>query len=58
MTFWKLMPQDVEAIVTQLKAGRSRQEVAADLGISVEMVSCAERKWRQTPNYPTSWYAF
>lgn len=45
MTFWQLMPEDVEAIATQVKAGRSREEVANDLGISVEMVTCALRKW-------------
>ncbi|MBP2017107.1 uncharacterized protein (DUF433 family) [Symbiobacterium terraclitae] len=58
MTFWQLMPADVEAIVTQLKAGRSKQEVAADLGISVEMVSCAERKWQMATNRQAPWYAF
>jgi|GEM_PF-2202676 len=57
MTFWQLMPQDVEAIVTQLKAGRSRQEVAADLGISVEMVFCAERKWHEAAYRPVFWNA-
>ncbi|MEW8977705.1 MAG: hypothetical protein AB2385_04795 [Symbiobacterium sp.] len=57
MTIWQLMPEDVEAIVTQRKAGRSRKEVADDLGISVEMVACAERKWQSKPDLFRSWYA-
>lgn len=53
MTIWQLTADDVEAVVTQLKAGRTPKEVAEDLGISVEMVICAVRKWpsirRATP---------
>lgn len=45
MTIWQLTHDDVEAVVTQLKAGRTAEEVAQDLGISVEMVVCAVRKW-------------
>lgn len=44
-TIWQLSEYDVEAVVTQLKAGRTAEEVAVNLGISVEMVSCAVRKW-------------
>jgi hypothetical protein len=45
MTIWKLNNDDVEAIVTQLQAGRSLKQVADDLGISEEMAACAVRKW-------------
>lgn len=45
MTIWQLTPDDVEAVMTQLKAGRTPKEVADDLGISIEMVTCAVRKW-------------
>lgn len=45
MTIWQLTEADVEAVVTQLNAGRKPNEVAEDLGISVEMVHCAVRKW-------------
>ncbi|MFZ5814706.1 MAG: hypothetical protein ACOY93_05335 [Bacillota bacterium] len=45
MTIWQLTAEDVEAVVTQLKSGRTPREVAEDLGISVEMVTCAVRKW-------------
>lgn len=45
MSIWQLNADDVEAIMTQLKAGRSAQEVADDLDISIEMVTCAVRKW-------------
>lgn len=45
MTIWQLTNHDIEAVMTQLKAGRSTEEVAQDLGISVEMVVCAVRKW-------------
>ena len=55
MTIWKLMPEDIEAVVTQLKAGRTRDEVAHDLGISVEMVTCAVRKWSAMPKRFDPW---
>ncbi len=45
MTIWQLTDDDVEAVVSQLKAGRKLEEVASDLGISVEMAVCAMRKW-------------
>lgn len=48
MTILQLTAEDVEAVVTQLKAGRTPKEVAQDLGISVEMVTCAVRKWPTT----------
>lgn len=41
----KLTPADVEAIVTRLRKGHSILEVAGELGISVEMVLCAKRRW-------------
>jgi len=50
------MPEDVEAVVTQLKAGRSRKEVAADLGMSEEMVTCALRKWQNSPARFNPWF--
>ncbi len=43
MTIWQLTEADVEAVVSQLQAGRTKEEVARDLGISVEMVTCAMR---------------
>ncbi len=45
MTIWQLTADDCEAIVTQLSTGRTPKQVAEDLGISVEMVTCAVRKW-------------
>lgn len=56
MQIWQLMPEDVEAVVTQLKAGRSRKEVAADLGMSEEMVTCALRKWQNSPARFNPWF--
>ena len=58
MTIWKLMDADVEAVVNQLKAGRSPKEVADDLGISVEMVTCAMRKWSSKPSKFNPWAGF
>jgi uncharacterized protein (DUF433 family) len=48
----KLSPADVEAIVTRLTKGHSILEVAGDLGISVEMVLCAKRKWPEVNRTP------
>lgn len=45
MSIYQLTDADVEAVVNQLKAGRSMKQVADELGISVEMVLCATRKW-------------
>lgn len=45
MTIWQLTAEDVEAVMALLKTGRTPKEVAEDLGISVEMVTCAVRKW-------------
>lgn len=45
MGIYQLCDADVEAVVNLLKKGKSMQEVAADLQISVEMVVCATRKW-------------
>lgn len=45
MTILKLTVDDMEAVVNQLEAGRTPEQVATDLGISVEMVTCAVRKW-------------
>lgn len=45
MTIWQLTREDMEAVVTQLRKGKSLQQVADDLGISVEMAACAVRKW-------------
>ncbi|MGE5673389.1 MAG: hypothetical protein ACM3XM_05830 [Mycobacterium leprae] len=45
MAIWQLTDEDVEAVVSQLQAGKSKSEVAENLGISVEMVTCAVRKW-------------
>jgi len=54
MTIWQLNDADCEAIVTQLKNGRTPKQVAEDLGISVEMVTCAVRKW-PTVQRKTAW---
>lgn len=45
MSIWMLTDADVEAVVNQLKSGKTVNEVAADLEISAEMVTCAVRKW-------------
>ncbi|HEY8345779.1 MAG TPA: hypothetical protein VIL07_00710 [Symbiobacteriaceae bacterium] len=45
MSIWQLTDADVEAVATQIKQGRSYEEIARDLDISVEMVVCAARKW-------------
>ena len=45
MSILQLTADDVEAVMNQLKAGRTLQQVAKDLDISVEMVVCAMRKW-------------
>lgn len=45
MTILQLTTEDIEAVMTQLNSGRTSKEVAEDLGISVEMVTCAVRKW-------------
>lgn len=44
MHILQLTPLDVEAVMTQLKQGKTYAAVAADLGISLEMVVCAARK--------------
>ena len=44
MSIWQLSEYDVEAVVSQLKAGKTLKQVAEDLGISVEMAACAVRK--------------
>lgn len=45
MSIWELKYEDCEAVVNQLRAGHSKEEIAADLGITVNMVVCALRKW-------------
>jgi uncharacterized protein (DUF433 family) len=55
MSIWQLTEDDIEAIVNQLNAGRSKQEVAEDLGISVEMVVCAIRKWPRLRRTTLMW---
>jgi uncharacterized protein (DUF433 family) len=45
MSIWELKYEDCEAVVNQLRAGHSREEIATDLGITVNMVVCALRKW-------------
>jgi len=45
MSIVQLTKDDCEAVVTQLKNGKTIKEVAADLQISVEMAACAVRKW-------------
>jgi DNA-binding NarL/FixJ family response regulator len=45
MTIWKLTTDDVEAVMTQLRKGKSLKQVADDLGISEEMAACAVRQW-------------
>lgn len=45
MAIWELTADDVEAVVTQMKQGRSIKEIAVDLDISEEMALCAVRKW-------------
>jgi hypothetical protein len=49
MTILQLTPDDVEGIHYQILSGKSRIDVANDLGISVEMVVCAERQWANSP---------
>lgn len=44
MSIWQLSDYDVEAVVNQLKSGKTMKQVAEDLEISVEMVACAVRK--------------
>lgn len=55
MTIWQLTSDDIEAVVTQLQAGRSPKEVADDLQISVEMVTCAVRKWPTVRRRQNAW---
>lgn len=45
MTVWQLTDYDVEAVATQMKQGKSFEEIARNLEMSVEMVACAARKW-------------
>ncbi|HEY3367578.1 MAG TPA: hypothetical protein VGK74_21175 [Symbiobacteriaceae bacterium] len=45
MTIWQLTDDDVEAVATQANSGRTLQQIAGDLQISVEMAACAMRKW-------------
>lgn len=45
MSIVQLTKDDCEAVVTQLKTGKTIKEVATDLQISVEMATCAVRKW-------------
>ena len=45
MAIWQLTPDDIEAVVTQLRTGKRLEEVAADLGMSVEQAACAVRLW-------------
>lgn len=52
MTILKLTVDDIEAVVNQLEAGRTPEQVAHDLDISVEMVTCAVRKW---PSLRRNW---
>lgn len=54
MTIWKLTAADVEAVVSLVRAGHKLEEVAADLGISVEMAVCALRKWPEISR-PARW---
>lgn len=45
MAIWQLTDDDVEAVASQVESGRTLQQVATDLQISVEMAACAMRKW-------------
>lgn len=58
MMIVKLTRDDVEAVVTQLESGRTQKEVADDLGISVEMVTCAVRQWPSVRRAMRPWNAF
>lgn len=58
MTILQLTADDVEAVMTQLQAGRTAKEVAEDLGISVEMVTCAVRKWPTIRRSSSPWGTF
>lgn len=50
MSIVQLTRDDCEAVVTQLRNGKTLKEVAADLQISVEMATCAVRKWPELSN--------
>lgn len=54
MTIWQLTHDDVEAVVTQLRAGKSLKQVADDLQISVEVAVCAVRLWPKLIRPPGS----
>ena len=57
MTILQLTPDDVEAIHYLILSGKSPVEVAIDLGISPEMVICAERKWAHLPAFDYAGFA-
>jgi uncharacterized protein (DUF433 family) len=55
LSIWQLTRDDVEAVVSLLKRGKTMEQVAADLQISVEMVACAVRKWPQLRKRSSVW---
>lgn len=45
MSPWQLSDDDIVLIIGMLNAGKSAEEVANSLHISLQMVACAVRKW-------------